>query len=71
MASQYLQCIMKNKLYKAIGTPRRNFNPSVLIRDINDTYYPWKDKYKDFKSRPRCNHRKQRIWVHRKLKIAS
>jgi hypothetical protein len=44
---------MKNRLYKAVGPAHGDFNQSVLIRDINDTHYPRKDKYKDFESRPR------------------
>lgn len=44
--------IIKNKLFKAVGEGQ-NFNSSVLIRDLNDTYYPRESKYIDFKNYPR------------------
>lgn len=41
----------KNKLLKLLGT-NPNHSP-VLFRDINDTHYPFKDEYRDFKEQPR------------------
>ncbi|MGJ5155396.1 hypothetical protein [Bradyrhizobium sp. HKCCYLR1023] len=43
----------KNKLYKALGDPLHELGKAVLIRDINDTHYPFEDEYPDFKRRPR------------------
>ena len=43
---------VKNKLYRAVGEGG-NFYQSVLIRDLKDTHYPYKDEYKDFTERPR------------------
>jgi hypothetical protein len=41
----------KNKLLKLLGeTPAQQ---PVLIRDIKDVHYPYKEKYKDFKAYPR------------------
>lgn len=41
----------KNKLTKLLG--ERPSHEPVLLRDTKDLYYPYKDKYKDFKKRPR------------------
>lgn len=41
----------KNKLLKLLGT-NPHYSP-VLFRDINDTHYPFRDEYKDFKEQPR------------------
>lgn len=45
--------IIKNKLYRAVGEGRNKFHQSILIRDLKDIHYPYEDKYKDFKKRPR------------------
>lgn len=44
----------KNKLYRVLGggNPTNEFNSSVLLRDYNDTKYPWKKDYKDFEKFP-------------------
>jgi len=42
---------VKNKLRRVLGD-----NPShqsVLLRDLQDTHYPYEDEYKDFEKRPR------------------
>jgi hypothetical protein len=44
---------MKNKLYKMLGEPHANLHKAVLIRDINDTHYPFGDEYADFERNPR------------------
>jgi hypothetical protein len=44
--------IIKNKLFKSVGEGE-NLQQPVFIRDLNDTHYPYKDKYKDFKEFPR------------------
>jgi Restriction endonuclease len=45
--------IVKNKLHKVLGEPADEFSTYVLIRDINDIYYPYKGKYPDFNTNPR------------------
>lgn len=61
----------KNKLYRLLdGQEHNNFHMSVLIRDFNDTNYPYKEKYKDFKGKPRwkeCiaySYHPLGLWVH-------
>jgi hypothetical protein len=44
---------VKNKLYKVLGDPDADIEKSILIRDINDIHYPFKDEYPDFDKRPR------------------
>lgn len=59
---------IKNKLFKALG--EHKFHASVLIRDLKDTHYPYKSKYKDFKKRPRWKeyvafeHHPCGLWCH-------
>lgn len=61
---------IKNKLYKVIGEPGRDFSTSVLIRDIGDVHYPFKVQYPDFDANPRWiereafNHHPLGFWVH-------
>ena len=43
---------VKNKLFKAVGE-EGEFHQSILIRDLKDTKYPYKDGYSDFKAKPR------------------
>lgn len=45
----------KNKLIKALagGNQEQSFRESVLVRDYNDIYYPYKKEYKDFETNPR------------------
>ncbi len=43
---------IKNKLYRAVGEGD-NFYQSILIRDLKDVHYPYKNEYKDFEIRPR------------------
>jgi len=44
----------KNKLLRALsgGNHSRTLRESILVRDYNDTNYPWKAKYKDFDKKP-------------------
>jgi Restriction endonuclease len=44
---------VKNKLHKVLGAPHSRVNRTVLIRDINDIHYPFKDEYPDFEKEPR------------------
>jgi hypothetical protein len=44
---------IKNKLHRVLGDPQAHIDKPVLIRDINDTHYPFADEYPDFKKRPR------------------
>jgi hypothetical protein len=61
--------IVKNKLYRAIGDGY-NIYQSVLLRDLKDVYYPYKNEYSDFKKRPRWkeyivfSHHPIGIWCH-------
>ena len=43
---------VKNKLYKILGEEGTH-HKQVLIRDINDTLYPYQKEYLDFDSKPR------------------
>lgn len=45
----------KNKLARILGEGQQSQNlyQSILLRDIKDDNYPWKEEYKDFDSRPR------------------
>lgn len=45
----------KNKLLRVLsdGEQTQNMWKPVLVRDIKDTYYPYKDEYKDFEKNPR------------------
>lgn len=45
----------KNKLLRVLsgGAYSNSLRESILVRDFNDTNYPWKDKYKDFDKKPR------------------
>lgn len=60
---------MKNKIYRALGDGQ-DFHKSVLIRDIKDTHYPYKDQYKDFEKKPRwkeyiaCDYHPLGLWCH-------
>jgi hypothetical protein len=42
----------KNKLFRILGQENNSFQ-EILIRDINDTNYPFEDTYKDFVQKPR------------------
>ena len=46
---------VKNKLLKLFNGDNRNshINESVLLIDLNDEKYPYKNEYKDFKSNPK------------------
>lgn len=44
--------VTKNKLYRVLGEGQQ-LHKQVLVRDLNDTHYPYKADYKDFDSRPR------------------
>lgn len=44
---------IKNKLYKLLGDPDSMLDKLVLIRDVNDVHYPFRDEYLDFTKRPR------------------
>ena len=44
---------IKNKLYRILGEPHASLHKAVLIRDLNDTHYPFDDEYSDFKKHPR------------------
>lgn len=43
---------VKNKLFRIVGE-RRQFREEILIRDLKDTKYPYKDEYSDFEAKPR------------------
>ncbi|MFX1589981.1 MAG: restriction endonuclease [Promethearchaeota archaeon] len=43
---------VKNKLFRIVGEGSR-FRKSILIRDLKDTKYPYKNEYSDFKAKPR------------------
>lgn len=43
---------LKNKFYRIVGISER-FQQSILVRDLKDTYYPYKEKYADFSENPR------------------
>ena len=49
--------ITKNKLFKVLGPAKTDFYTEVLLRDINDEHYPYRNKYTDFAERPRWLHR--------------
>ena len=36
---------IKNKLYKLLGEPSGDIDRNILIRDINDTHYPYRGEY--------------------------
>lgn len=61
---------VKNKLYKVLGDAVGEFNAPVLLRDINDTNYPFKETYADFDVKPRWaereafSHHPLGVWVH-------
>jgi len=44
--------ITKNKLYKILGD-NYHFNTPILVRDLKDIKYPYKDDYTDFDKYPR------------------
>jgi hypothetical protein len=44
---------IKNKLYKVLGDPQSRTEKNVLIRDIGDVHYPYKEEYPDFDKSPR------------------
>lgn len=44
---------IKNKLYKLLGQPDIDFYSRALLRDMDDTNYPFKKEYPDFADRPR------------------
>lgn len=43
---------VKNKLYR-INDERHQFHQPILIRDLKDIHYPYRNKYKDFRTKPR------------------
>src|SRR5205807_1170212 len=45
--------IIKNKLFKLLGKPQTDIGRNILIRDVNDTHYPFKGEYPDFGKNPR------------------
>ena len=45
--------LVKNKLYKVLGTPNEVKHKHVLIRDLQDTHYPYKVEVKDFDTNPK------------------
>ena len=61
---------IKNKLFKTLGEPGNDFSQPVLLRDINDTHYPFRSKYADFRENPRWvereafRHHPVGFWVH-------
>lgn len=60
---------IKNKLFRTVGKGY-NFQKSILIRDLEDTNYPYKSKYSDFKTYPRwkeyiaCGHHQLGLVCH-------
>lgn len=43
---------IKNKLFRTVGAGD-HFSQSILVRDLKDVNYPYKDFYKDFNDKPR------------------
>jgi hypothetical protein len=43
---------VKNKLFRLLGEGN-NFYKEILLRDLKDTSYPYKNKYRDFANKPR------------------
>jgi hypothetical protein len=60
---------IKNKLFKTLGS-HGNIHESVLIRDINDTHYPFSGEYPNFDKSPRWkefiafSHHPLGLWCH-------
>lgn len=60
---------VKNKLYRVLDESPEFYRP-VLIRDLSDAHYPFKDKYEDFRENPRWReytafaHHPLGLWVH-------
>lgn len=61
----------KNKLFRILkGQQRNDFRESILIRDFNDTNYPYRDKYKDFHEKPKWkeyvaySYHPLGLWIH-------
>jgi len=60
---------VKNKLFRILGEGGQ-FYKSILIRDLKDTKYPYKDEYSDFKAKPRWKeyvafgHHPLGLWCH-------
>jgi hypothetical protein len=60
---------VKNKIYRTIGEGHQ-FHKSILIRDLKDTHYPYKNEYKDFDRKPRWkeytafDHHPLGLWCH-------
>jgi len=60
---------VKNKLFRIVGEGSR-FHKSILIRDLKDMKYPYKDEYSDFKAKPRWKeyvafgHHPLGLWCH-------
>ena len=44
---------VKNKLFKLLGSPHEETMKSILIRDIDDSHYPYENMYSDFDKNPR------------------
>jgi hypothetical protein len=42
----------KNKLYRVLGDPQSMIEKNVLLRDINDVHYPYKDEHPAFDKQP-------------------
>lgn len=47
--------VVKNKLFKVLGSPEYDFHKTVLLRDISDTNYPYSQEVPDFDKNPRWN----------------
>jgi hypothetical protein len=43
---------VKNKLFRILGERHRLYQ-SILVRDLKDINYPYREKYKDFETKPR------------------
>jgi hypothetical protein len=60
---------VKNKLFRIVGEAGQ-FRSQILIRDLKDTKYPYKDEYTDFKIKPRWKeysafgHHPLGLWCH-------
>jgi len=64
--------VVKNKLFKALGSAGEEFRTTILLRDINDTEYPYSQNVPDFDKNPRWGeydafrHHPRAFFVHKR-----
>ncbi|MDR3548491.1 MAG: hypothetical protein P4M11_09550 [Candidatus Pacebacteria bacterium] len=62
--------IIKNRLHKVVGSSTKEFSKEILIRDLNDSHYPYDGEYSGFEKNPRwlkrtaIGHHPLGLWVH-------